>query len=65
MRKRNRTDSLHHRWRTGWRETLILLGEFRRPVFIFTIAVLGLGILYHYLARQAGEPLNHLLHDNE
>ncbi len=45
------------RWRMAWRETLILLKEFRRPVLIFLIAILGLGLLYSYMARQAGEPL--------
>ena len=34
--------------------------EFRQPVIIFTAAILGLGILYHFLARQAGEPLGSL-----
>ena len=49
-----------HRWhhlQTAWRETMILLKEFRLPVLIFAVAVLGLGVLYHYIARQAGEPL--------
>lgn len=44
----------------AWTETMILLKEFRRPVLIFVIAVLGLGLLYHYIARQAGEPLGSL-----
>ncbi len=47
-------------WRMAWRETMILLKEFRRPVLIFVIAVLGLGLLYHYIAHQAGEPLGSL-----
>ena len=50
----------HHRWQAGWRETQILLGEFRRPLVTFTLAILGLGLMYHILARQAGEPLNSL-----
>jgi len=50
----------HHRWQAGWRETQILLGEFRRPLMTFTLAILGLGLVYHFLARQAGEPLNSL-----
>jgi voltage-gated potassium channel len=49
-----------HHWRMAWRETLILLNEFRRPVTIFVLAVFGLGIVYHYLARLAGEPLGSL-----
>jgi Trk K+ transport system NAD-binding subunit len=51
-----RTQRAQH-WRIAWRETLILLKEFRRPVLIFLIAIIGLGILYHFIARQAGEPL--------
>lgn len=50
---------LHH-WQMSWRETLILLKQFRRPVLIFVVAILGLGLLYHSLARQAGEPLGSL-----
>jgi voltage-gated potassium channel len=49
--------SISQRWRMAWRETLILLKEFQRPVLIFLVAILGLGLLYSYLARQAGEPL--------
>jgi voltage-gated potassium channel len=45
----------------GWRETLILLKEFRLPLLIFLIAVIGFGLLYHYIAGQAGEPLDSLL----
>jgi voltage-gated potassium channel len=48
------------RWGAGWRETFILVREFRRPVFIFLAAILGLGLLYHFLAGQAGEPLKSL-----
>ena len=44
----------------AWRETVILLKEFRRPLLIFFVAIVGLGILYHSLARQAGEPLSSL-----
>ena len=45
-------------WRAGLRETGILLREFRFPVLIFAGAIVGLGLLYHYLAAQAGEPLS-------
>jgi voltage-gated potassium channel len=50
----------YRRWRAGWRETKILLGEFRRPLIIFIVAVVGLGLVYHFLARQMGEPLDSL-----
>ena len=55
MRKRSSQRWFH--WQTAWRETLILFREFGRPVLVFLFAIIGLGILYHYLARQAGEPL--------
>ncbi len=45
-------------WRVGLRETGVLLREFRLPVLIFAGAIVGLGLLYHFLAAQAGEPLN-------
>jgi voltage-gated potassium channel len=47
-------------WRVSLRETGIILREFRFPVLIFTGAVVGLGILYHFLAAQTGEPLSSL-----
>ena len=56
----NRTFNQKHRWKMAWRETLILLGEFRRPVFTFTIAIIGFGVIYYSIARQAGEPLGSL-----
>jgi Trk K+ transport system NAD-binding subunit len=57
---RSQAESWQHRWQTAWRETLILLGEFRRPVLTFLVAIVGLGALYHTLARLAGEPLSGL-----
>src|SRR5512140_1951131 len=45
-------------WQASLRETSILLREFRLPVLIFSGAVIGLGLLYHVLAQQAGEALN-------
>jgi voltage-gated potassium channel len=56
----DRKESLPLRWRTAWRETLILLGEFRRPVLLFLAAILGLGTVYHFLSHQVGEPLGSL-----
>ena len=45
-------------WQAGLRETGILLREFRQPVLIFLVAILGFGSLYNFLAFQSGEPLN-------
>ncbi len=47
-------------WQASLREMSVLFSEFRQPVLIFSIAVIGLGMLYHYLARQSGEPLGSL-----
>src|SRR3989304_5874404 len=48
-----------NRWRkirAGWRDTLILLREFRTPLILFTIAVRGGGTAYHSVAEWVGEP---------
>jgi voltage-gated potassium channel len=42
-------------WKATWRDTLILLKEFRTPLFIFTVAVVGGGLLYYAIARGVGE----------
>jgi voltage-gated potassium channel len=44
------------RWQASWRDTIILLGEFRSPLLIFTVAVFGGGILYHWIAGLVHEP---------
>ena len=43
------------RWKAAWRDTLILLKEFRTPLFIFTVAVVGGGLLYYTVANSVGE----------
>jgi voltage-gated potassium channel len=47
-------------WRSAWREVLILLKEFRNPLGIFLVTVVGCGVLYHFMAQKAGEPLSSL-----
>ena len=42
-------------WKATWRDTLILLKEFRTPLFIFTVAVIGGGLLYYAIATGVGE----------
>jgi Trk K+ transport system NAD-binding subunit len=42
-------------WQATWRDTLILLREFRTPLLIFTFAVVGGGLLYKAIADWAGE----------
>jgi Trk K+ transport system NAD-binding subunit len=41
--------------KAGWRDTLILLREFRIPLVIFTVAVVGGGLLYKAIADWSGE----------
>jgi voltage-gated potassium channel len=53
-----RSGQTFFRWRTAWRETMILLNEFRRPVTIFLFAIVGLGIIYYFLDRQVGDSIS-------
>jgi Trk K+ transport system NAD-binding subunit len=49
---------LWRHWKAGWRDTLILLGEFRGPLILFTVAVLGGGMAYAAIAEWNGEPVS-------
>ncbi|MEW6404229.1 MAG: NAD-binding protein [Chloroflexota bacterium] len=54
-----RRHRLRH-WQASFRDTMILLGEFKTPLFWFTLAVIGGGLLYFYLSNLLGEPLSSL-----
>ena len=43
------------RLRAVWRDTLLLVREFIRPLTYFVLAIAGGGELYHFLAKQFGE----------
>jgi Trk K+ transport system NAD-binding subunit len=45
------------KWQAGWRDTLILINEFKSPLLFFTITVIGGGLIYFILAEAAGEPV--------
>jgi Trk K+ transport system NAD-binding subunit len=45
------------RWRASWRDTRLLLREFRDPLLIFIVAIFGCGVLYNSLAYRTGEDL--------
>jgi voltage-gated potassium channel len=45
------------KWRAAWRDTFILMKEFRSPLVIFTIAIVGGGLLYGEIAARVGEPI--------
>jgi voltage-gated potassium channel len=48
-------------WKATWRDTLLLLREFRLPLFVFLAAILGCGVLYSVIAGQVGEPTDGLV----
>ena len=47
-----------HRLRGSWRDTRILFNEFRVPLIMFIVAVVGGGLLYNWIARLVGEPVS-------
>jgi voltage-gated potassium channel len=48
------------RWRAAWRDTFILMNEFRSPLILFTVAVIGGGFLYAAIADLVGTPVQSL-----
>ena len=54
MQKRRR------RWQASWRDTKLLLNEFKAPLTVFTIAMVGGGILYQRIGAAVGEPVHDL-----
>ena len=49
--------SLAQQWKAAWRDTIILLKEFRSPLLLFMVAVIGGGFAYALLADLVGEPV--------
>jgi voltage-gated potassium channel len=49
--------SLPRRLRAAWRDTLLLLRDFRVPLFLFAVLIVGGGWAYFHLAAQANEPI--------
>jgi len=47
-------------WKAGWRDTVILMNEFRSPLILFTVAVVGGGLAYAAIAEFVGEPIHSL-----
>ena len=41
-------------WKAIWRDTIILLNEFRAPLILFTVAVVGGGLAYAAIADLVG-----------
>ena len=53
-----RTGSVSRTLRAAWRDSLLLFGEFRLPMVLFAILVLGGGELYYLLSLQTSTPLH-------
>src|SRR5215204_1450428 len=54
---------MKNRWRglrAGWRDTLILINEFKTPLLFFTVTVIGGGFAYFAIAQSVGEPIKTL-----
>jgi voltage-gated potassium channel len=51
-----RSRSLSRSWRASWRDTSLLLREFRDPLLMFIVAIVGAGLLYYFLAMYYHEP---------
>jgi len=47
-------------WRASLRDTLLLLREFRTPLILFSVTILGIGTAYYGMSRQFGEPIGSL-----
>lgn len=47
-------------WKATWRDTIILLSEFKWPLILFTVAVIGGGFAYAAIAELVGEPVHSL-----
>jgi Trk K+ transport system NAD-binding subunit len=48
------------RLRASWRDTALLLREFRQPLLFFAIAVVGSGLLYYFISQAAEKPVKSL-----
>jgi len=44
----------------GWRDTLLLFREFRQPIFLFLLTIIGFGWIYYLLAQSTHEPITSL-----
>ena len=44
-------------WKAAWRDTLILLREFQSPLILFSVTVIGGGLIYKAIASVVGEPI--------
>jgi voltage-gated potassium channel len=57
--KRKQT-TLSRNWRAGWRDSWLLMREFRAPLAFFFLAMAGCGLIFYFLAMIANEPVGSL-----
>ena len=44
-------ESTRRRWRASWRDTLLLINEFKKPLLLFVGLIVGSGLLFYVLAQ--------------
>jgi voltage-gated potassium channel len=49
--------SFSRNWKASWRDTSLLLREFRQPLLVFSLAILICAIIYYWLAQEFHEPI--------
>jgi Trk K+ transport system NAD-binding subunit len=53
--------TLRRRWKASWRDTMLLVREFRLPLAIFCLAILGGGAAYFTLSQNTNQPVSSLV----
>lgn len=56
-----KSSSRLRQWKAGWRDTMILLKEFQAPLLLFSVAVIGGGLIYSAIAKVVGHPVHSLM----
>jgi len=59
-RKHYLSDYVPRAWKASLRDTFLLFNEFRAPVSFFALTILGLGVLYYFVAIELKEPVGSL-----
>ena len=45
------------KWKASWRDTMLLLREFRQPLLVFSLTIGVCAIVYYWLAQRLHEPI--------
>ncbi|HEX2980822.1 MAG TPA: NAD-binding protein [Anaerolineaceae bacterium] len=48
-------------WQASWRDSLVLLREFQKPLLLFFFVIIGSGFLYYELSKLASQPVGSVL----